>query len=80
MGSESGVALAAFLPLPGEGLAAEAGKGLSDLLGSWPPLVIHTIAAAMLDRLLHKSVVFTITGDSYHSYQAQARKRRPKGD
>ena len=24
-----------------------------------------TIAAAMLDRLLHKSVVFTITGDSY---------------
>ena len=25
----------------------------------------HTIAAAMLDRLLHKSVVFTITGDSY---------------
>jgi len=23
-----------------------------------------TIAAAMLDRLLHRSVVFTITGDS----------------
>ncbi len=42
----------------------------------------HTIAAAMLDRLLHKSVVFTITGDSYRlrSYQAQARKHRPKGD
>ena len=41
-----------------------------------------TIAAAMLDRLLHKSVVFTITGDSYRlrSYQAQARKHRPKGD
>ena len=41
-----------------------------------------TIAAAMLDRLLHKSVVFTITGDSYRlrTYQAQARKHRPKGD
>ena len=41
-----------------------------------------TIAAAMLDRLLHKSVVFTITGDSYRlrAYQAQARKHRPKGD
>ena len=42
----------------------------------------HTIAAAMLDRLLHKSVVFTITGDSYRlrTYQAQARKQRPKGN
>ena len=40
-----------------------------------------TIAAAMLDRLLHRSVVFTITGDSYRlrAYQAQARKQRPKG-
>ena len=38
-----------------------------------------TIAAAMLDRLLHRSVVFTITGDSYRlpAYQAQARKQRP---
>ena len=42
----------------------------------------RTIAAAMLDRLLHRSVVFTITGDSYRlrAYQAQARKHRPKGD
>ena len=41
-----------------------------------------TIAAAMLDRLLHRSVVFTITADSYRlrAYQAQARKHRPKGD
>jgi DNA replication protein DnaC len=41
-----------------------------------------TIAAAMLDRLLHKSVVITIDGDSYRlrTHQAQARKRRPKGD
>ena len=40
-----------------------------------------TIAAAMLDRLLHRSVVLTITGDSYRlrAYQAQARKHRPKG-
>ncbi len=40
-----------------------------------------TIAAAMLDRLLHRSVVFTITGDSYRlrGYHAQARKHRPKG-
>ena len=42
----------------------------------------HTIAVAMLDRLLHKSVVFTISGDSYRlrAYEAQARKQRPKGD
>ena len=41
-----------------------------------------TIAAAMLDRLLHRSVAFIISGDSYrlHAYQAQARKQRPKGD
>ena len=40
-----------------------------------------TIAAAMLDRLLHRSIVFTISGDSYRlrAYQAQARKQRPKG-
>ena len=40
-----------------------------------------TIAAAMLDRLLHRSVVFAITGDSYRlrAYKAQARKQRPKG-
>jgi DNA replication protein DnaC len=35
-----------------------------------------TIAAAMLDRLLHRSVVFNITGDSYRmrSHRARARK------
>ena len=40
-----------------------------------------TIAAAMLDRLLHRSVVFAIAGDSYRlrAYHAQARKHRPKG-
>ena len=41
-----------------------------------------TIAAKMLDRLLHRSVVFTITADSYRlrSYQTQTRKHQPKGD
>jgi DNA replication protein DnaC len=41
-----------------------------------------TIAAAMLDRPLHKSVAIGIDGDSYRlrSHPAQARKHRPKGD
>ena len=40
-----------------------------------------TIAAAMLDRLLHRSVVLNIAGDSYRlrGYQAQAAKYRMKG-
>jgi len=35
-----------------------------------------TVAAAMLDRLLHRSVVFNITGDSYsmRAHRARARK------
>ena len=52
-------------------------------VASWGEIFAdHTIAAAMLDRQLQKKVVFTITGDSYRlrSYQAQARKHRPKGD
>ncbi len=51
-------------------------------VASWGDIFSDTtIAAAMLDRLLHRSVVFTITGDSYRlrAYQAQARKHRPKG-
>ncbi len=35
-----------------------------------------TIAAAMLDRLLHRSVVFNITGDSYRLRAHQARNRK----
>ena len=35
-----------------------------------------TIAAAMLDRLLHRSVVFNITGDSYRMRAHQARARK----
>ena len=84
-----------YLPMPTEDAATlfqvisrRYGKGsiiLTTNLGvaSWGEIFSdHTIAAAMLDRLLHKSVVFTITGDSYRlrSYQAQARKQRPKGD
>lgn len=40
-----------------------------------------TIAAAMLDRLLHKSVVIHIDGDSYRlrTHQARNEKLRPKG-
>ncbi len=40
-----------------------------------------TIAAAMLDRLLHRSVVFTIDGDSYRlrAHQAANQQFRPKG-
>ena len=51
-------------------------------VASWGDIFSDTtIAAAMLDRLLHRSVVFTISGDSYRlrAYQAQARKQRPKG-
>ena len=77
-----------YLPMPAEDAATlfqvisrRYGKGsiiLTTNLGvtSWGEIFAdHTIAAAMLDRLLHKSVVFTITGDSYRlrSYQAQAR-------
>ena len=43
-------------------------------VASWGDIFSDTtIAAAMLDRLLHRSVVFTIAGDSYRlrSYQAK---------
>ena len=41
-----------------------------------------TIAAAMLDRLLHRSVVFNITGDSYRmrAHRARARKLTEGGN
>ena len=51
-------------------------------VASWGDIFTDTtIAAAMLDRLLHKSVVFNIDGDSYRlrTHQAQNLKRRPKG-
>jgi DNA replication protein DnaC len=45
-------------------------------VGSWGSIFDDTtIAAAMLDRLLHRSVVFNITGDSYRLRAHQARNR-----
>jgi len=35
-----------------------------------------TVAAAMLDRLLHRSVVVNIDGDGYRMRQHQARNRK----
>ncbi|MFH2071657.1 MAG: IS21-like element helper ATPase IstB [Actinomycetota bacterium] len=84
-----------YLPMPAEDAAAlfqviarRYLKGsiiLTTNLGvaSWGDIFTDTtIAAAMLDRLLHRSVVISIDGDSYRlrSHQAQARQRRPKGD
>ena len=51
-------------------------------VASWGDIFSDTtIAAAMLDRLLHKSVVFNIDGDSYRlrAHQAANQKFRPKG-
>ena len=41
-----------------------------------------TVAAAMLDRLLHRSVVMHIDGESYRMRQHQARNKKltPGGD
>lgn len=51
-------------------------------VASWGDIFSDTtIAAAMLDRLLHRSVVFNIDGDSYRlrTHQARNQTRRPKG-
>ena len=51
-------------------------------VASWGDIFSDTtIAAAMLGRLLHRSVVFNIDGDSYRlrAHQARNRIRRPKG-
>jgi len=84
-----------YLPMPAEDAAAlfqvisrrylKGSVILTTNLGvaSWGDIFTDTtIAAAMLDRLLHKSVVISIDGDSYRlrSHQARARQRRPKGD
>ena len=46
-------------------------------VGSWGTIFDDTtVAAAMLDRLLHRSVVFNITGDSYRLRAHQARNRQ----
>jgi len=52
-------------------------------VASWGDIFTDTtIAAALLDRLLHRSVVFNIDGDSYRlrTHQAANHKRRPKGE
>ena len=51
-------------------------------VASWGDIFSDTtIAAAMLDRLLHRSVVFTIDGDSYRlrAHQARNQQFRTKG-
>ena len=83
-----------FLPMPAEDAAAlfqvitrrylkgsvilTTNKGVA----SWGDIFSDTtIAAAMLDRLLHRSVVFNIDGDSYRLRAHQARNQtfRTKG-
>jgi DNA replication protein DnaC len=56
-------------------------------VGSWGKIFDDPmVAAAMLDRLLHKSVVFNIDGDSYRMRTHRARserlrpRRKPDGD
>ena len=83
-----------YLPMPGQDasalfqvIARRYLKGSIILttnrgVASWGDIFSDTtIAAAMLDRLLHRSVVFNIDGDSYRlrAHQARNRIRRPKG-
>lgn len=80
-----------YLPLPAEAAAAlfqvvsqrylRGSIALTTNLGiaSWGRIFDDpTVAAAMLDRLLHRSVVFNIDGDSYRmrAYQARAERLR----
>jgi DNA replication protein DnaC len=51
-------------------------------VGSWGKIFDDPmVAAAMLDRLLHKSVVFNIDGDSYRmrAHRARSERLRPRG-
>jgi DNA replication protein DnaC len=46
-------------------------------VGSWGKIFDDPmVAAAMLDRLLHRSVVFNIDGDSYRMREHRARSER----
>ena len=52
-------------------------------VGAWGEIFADTtVAAAMLDRLLHRSVVVNITGDSYRmrTHRARSRKLSRGGD
>ncbi len=51
-------------------------------VGAWARIFDDPmVAAAMLDRLLHRSVVFNIDGESYRmrTHRARAERLRPKG-
>jgi DNA replication protein DnaC len=78
-----------YLPLAGEAAAAlfqvitqRYGKGSIALttnlgVGSWGRIFDDpVVAAAMLDRLLHRSVVFNIDGESYRMRAHRARTER----
>ena len=54
-------------------------------VGSWGEVLgDNTVAAAMLDRLLHRSVVLNLDGDSYrlrdHNARAENSAERPPAD
>ena len=81
-----------YLPLAAEAAAAlfqvisqRYGRGSIVLttnlnVGAWGRIFDDTmVAAAMLDRLLHRSVVFNITGDSYRLRAHQARTKQLTG-
>ena len=84
-----------YLPLPEEAATAlfhvitarymKSSTILTTNLGisSWGRLFQDPmVAAALLDRVLHRSVVFNITGDSYRmrSYQARSKALVQGGD
>src|SRR6266581_1213852 len=81
-----------YLPMPSEGAAAlfqvvtqRYGKGSIVLttnlgVGSWGRIFDDPmVAAAMLDRLLHRSVVLNIDGESYRMRTHRARAERLRG-
>jgi DNA replication protein DnaC len=80
-----------YLPLPAEAAAAlvqvvsqrylRGSIALTTSLGipSWGRILDDpTVAAAMLDRLLHRSGVFNIDSDSYRMRAHQARAEQPR--
>ena len=84
-----------YLPMPSEGAAAlfqvvtqRYGKGSIVLttnlgVGSWGRIFDDPmVAAAMLDRLLHRSVVLNIDGESYRmrAHRARAESLRTTGN
>ena len=73
-----------YLPLPAEAASAlfqvvnqrylKTSIVINRGVGAWGEILGDTtVAAAMLDRLLHRSVVLTLEGDSYRLRDHQAR-------